>query len=201
MRTRVAFGLALLLLGSDPESAGSSPPDSVHVSRSDPGDRAVFRDWRGVTAFALLDQLADGREHEAAAFMRWARDRGFNVVRVLGMAHRLFRLSPADGVEGVPRLLRLAGAHGLTVELVVFADTRSFRLDLAAHADRVARAVSGASNVVIELANENDHATQDPRLTEPARLRALRERLPAEIPVSLGSLHGGDVRLGRYRRG
>lgn len=190
MRTCVAAALALLLAG-----LGGRPVDV-----NDPADRAP-RDWRGVTAFALLDQLADGREREAAAFLRWAADRGFNGVRVLGMAHHLFRLSPGEGVEAIPRLLRLAAEHGLVVELVVFADTRAFRLDYGAHVDRVARAVSGARNVIIELANENDHPTQDPRLTEPARLRALRERLPADIPVSLGSLHGGDLRVDRYGLG
>ncbi len=185
MRIGLALSLALLLGGQPPAAPDARPLDG----------------WRGVTAFALLDQLADGREHEAAAFLRWAADKGFTGVRVLGMAHHLFRLSPADGVEAIPRLLRLAAAHGLTVELVVFADTRSFRIDYAAHVDRVARAISGAGNVIIELANENDHPTQDPRLTEPSRLRALRQRLPAAIPVSLGSLHGGDLRVGRYGLG
>lgn len=185
MRIGLALSLALLLGGLPLPARDPEPLDG----------------WRGVTAFALLDQLADGREHEAAAFLRWAADKGFTGVRVLGMAHHLFRLPPADGVEAIPRLLRLAAAQDLTVELVVFADTRSFRLDYAAHVDRVARALSGAGNVIVELANENDHPTQDPRLAEPSRLRALRQRLPAAIPVSLGSLHGGDLRVGRYGLG
>jgi hypothetical protein len=185
MRSWVTLSLALLVVV--PPLAGS---------RSRPID-----DWRGVTAFALLEQVANGREHEAAAFMRWAADRGFNVVRVLGMAHHLFRLSPGKGVEAIPRLLRLANSHGLVVELVLFADTRSFRLDYVAHVDRVARAISGARNVVVELANENDHPTQDPRLTDPDRLRGLRARLPDDISVSLGSVHGGDLRVGRYGGG
>lgn len=194
MRACVVWSL-VLFLGS--LTAGSGPEE---VRDSRPAPRLVD-EWRGVTAFALLDQLADGREHEATAFMRWAADRGFNGVRVLGMAHHLFRLSPGDGVEAIPRLLRLADSHGLTVELVVFADTRSFQIDFAKHMDRVARAVSGARNVIVELANENDHPTQDPRLTDLARLRALAERLPDAVPVSLGSLHGADQRIRRYGLG
>ncbi|HSK08548.1 MAG TPA: hypothetical protein VK911_03165 [Vicinamibacterales bacterium] len=171
------------------------------------GDRFVAADgrpfeWRGVTAFALLHQVVDGREAEAEAFLRWASGRGFTVVRVLGMAHNLFPLSADEGLKGVRRLLRLAADHGLMVELVLFADTQILRgLDFEAHAGKVAAEVSGATNVFIELANENDHGAQDRRLTDAGQLQAIRARLPREIPVSLGSLHAGDLRVVRYEGG
>ena len=192
---RVLAAILLLALGSGHEVHTSCEPDAGNEAAE------VFRDWHGVTAFAVLEQLAEGREQAAVAFMRWARERGFNVVRVFTMAPRLLGLSAADGVAAVPRLLRLAADLDLTVELVAFADTRSLDLDLEAHVDGIARAIAGAKNVVVELANENDHRTQDPRLTDPARLQALRKRLPADVPVSLGSLHGGDMRVGRYGGG
>ncbi|RPJ83564.1 MAG: hypothetical protein EHM13_07130 [Acidobacteria bacterium] len=158
--------------------------------------------WLGITAFALLDQVADGREQDAVAFLRWARGRGFTLVRVLGMAHNLFELSPEAGVRALPRLLELTEAEGLALELVLFADTRRFPgLDYQAHVAAVARAAGGARNLVLELANENSHHTQDPRLADPAFLAGLRERLPKAFAVSMGSLHGGDVAIDRYPGG
>lgn len=157
-------------------------------------DGSPFR-WRGITAFRLLEQVARGREAEARAYLEWARSRGFNLVRVLGMARHLFPLTPEDGARALPRLLRMAAEADVYVELVVFADTRDYpRLSFPRHLQAIAAATRGAANLVVELANENDHPTQDPRLTDVALLRSLRARLPADLPVSLGSLHGpGDV--------
>src|SRR5262245_2449513 len=49
-------------------------------------------EWRGITAFRLLEQLAHGRENEAIAYLDWARANRVNVVRVLTMAKHLFQL-------------------------------------------------------------------------------------------------------------
>lgn len=200
---RAAVGLAAALLAVAPHappSPAAEPMLRVRGTLFVTADGRPF-EWRGVTAFALLAQVAGGREQDAVAYLRWARQHGFTVVRVLGMAQHLFQLSPGSGVQALPRLLRLAADRGLVVELVVFADTGSLKLDLERHVDRVAAAMAGADNVVVELANENDHPTQDLRLTDPDRLKALRARLPAGIPVSLGSLHGADLRVGRYGGG
>jgi hypothetical protein len=164
-------------------------------------DGAPFR-WRGITAFRLLEQVAHGHEQEARAFMDWARARGFNLVRVLGMARHLFPLTPGDGVKALPRLLRLAAEADLCVELVVFADSRDFpKLSFQQHVDAVAAAIGSAPNVVVELANENDHPTQDPKLTDLELLRSLRARLPRAVPVSLGSLHGPGPLTNRFPGG
>lgn len=206
-----ALGLFLFLLSAHPAGAqAKGTPDAAPVIRGplavrDLGlvyaDGTPFR-WRGITAFALLDQVADGRERDARAFLRWARARGFNVVRVLGMAHHLFRLTPSEGLKAIPRLLRLAAEADLYVELVVFADTREYpELSLTHHVDAVAAAIAGATNVVVELANENDHRTQVRKLIDPALLVSLRARFPAKLLLSLGSLHGPDDVTNRFPGG
>jgi len=164
-------------------------------------DGAPFR-WRGITAFRLLEQVGHGREQDARAYMEWARAQGFNLVRVLGMARHLFALTPQEAARAVPRLLRLAAEMDLYVELVVFADTRDYpKLSFPQHVDAVGAAIGAASNVVVELANENDHPTQDPKLTDLELLRSLRARLPRGIAVSLGSLHGPGEATERFRGG
>jgi len=73
--------------------------------------------WRGVTAFALLEQTAHGRPADADAYMRWARATGFNLVRVLAMADVLFKLSPDDGRRHLPAFLDRANELGSTSRL------------------------------------------------------------------------------------
>src|ERR1700741_4692945 len=41
--------------------------------------------WRGITAFRLVDFVADGQESEAARYLEWASRQGLTVVRVLTM--------------------------------------------------------------------------------------------------------------------
>jgi hypothetical protein len=98
--------------------------------------------------------------------------------------------------------MELARREGLAVEVVIFADTVEYPgLDFHSHVSAVAKAVGSSPGVVIELANENRHSTQDRRLVDPAFLVSLRKLLPATLPVSLGSLHAGDDRLSRYPGG
>src|SRR5262245_26403023 len=81
-------------------------------------------EWRGVTAFALLDLVAKGRVADARAFLEWAQRTGFTLVRVLAMNPRgWFDLSVADGRRGLPALLSLASEYGLRVQIVALANT------------------------------------------------------------------------------
>ncbi len=138
-------------------------------------DGARF-DWRGVTAFALVEQIAHGRRRDADAYMRWAHATGFNLVRVLVMADVLFALPPNEGLRHLPALIEMAALRGLYVEVVALADTASYRMDLAAlrtQVSAVGRLAADHPNVVVQIANEHYHPTQVPEVHDPAVLAAL----------------------------
>lgn len=159
-------------------------------------DGAPFR-WRGITAFRLLEQVAHGREDEARAFLRWAHDAGFSVVRVLSMASGLFRLTPQDGIEALPRLVTLVEEADLYLHLVALADTAS---SIAAHMDHAAYCSALMARVQVrptarvalfEVANEPYHGTQETRLHEQAYLRQCAAMANAvnlrAVPIALGA--------------
>src|SRR5512143_395847 len=54
-------------------------------------------EWRGITAFRLLEFVAHGKARQADAYLAWAASKKLNVVRVLAMADMLFKLSAEDG--------------------------------------------------------------------------------------------------------
>ena len=157
-------------------------------------------EWRGITAFRLLEQIAHGREGEAVAYLDWARGRKVRIVRVLATAKHLFQLAPADGLKVLPRLLTLAAERGLFVEIVALADTADTPLDLPEHVKAIAAIATAHPNAIVEIANEPWHPTQDPRLHDPAFVKMLADLVPAQVPVALGSIEGGDgyAAAGRY---
>ena len=214
----IAFclGLACETKPAAPESRGPDPsvPATTDQPRAEaragPVHLAVdgigFRrgsapfEWRGLTAFRLLDQIAHGREGEAIAYLEWARARKVTIVRVLAMAKHLFQLSPADGLKVLPRLLTLAAERGLFVEIVTLADTADTSIDLAEQVKAIAAIAAAHPNAIVEIANEPWHPTQDPRLHDPAFVKVLADLVPAQVPVALGSIEGGDgyAAAGRY---
>ena len=146
-------------------------------------DGARFQ-WRGVTAFALLEQIAHGRPADADAYMRWARATGFNLVRVLAMADVLFKLSPDDGRRHLPAFLDRANELGLYVEIVALADTARYGMTATALRDQVAaigRIAASHPNAVVQIANEHYHPTQSRELHDPAALRELARLLPSSV--------------------
>jgi hypothetical protein len=146
-------------------------------------DGSPFR-WRGVTAFALLEQVAHGRRRDADAYMRWASKTGFNLVRVLAMADVLFKLTPDEGRRHMTTLFRMAGERGLYVEIVALADTASYGMELAdlrAQAAAVGEIAAGHPNVVVQIANEHYHPTQSRELHDPAALRELARLIPPPV--------------------
>ena len=193
----LAAGAAILLSAgagmpgcASGESAQVRPPSPSQCGRlSARGTDIVCSvgatfEWRGVTAFALVEQIAHGRRREADAYMRWAHETGFNLVRVLAMADGLFALPPEEGLRHLPALLEMAALRGLYVEVVALADTASYRMDLAAlraQVSAVGRLAADHPNVVVQIANEHYHPTQVPEVHDPAVLAELGRLVPPQV--------------------
>jgi hypothetical protein len=178
------------------QSATSTSASSTSLSRIRiDGTRFVSADgkrfeWRGITAFRLAEFIAHGREPEAIAFLDWAAKHELTVVRVFVMAHHLFQLKPDEGIGSLPRLLELAAARNLYVEIVALADTAEIRFDFEQHVKAVGAVAASHANALIEIANEPWHPTQDARLHDPAYVKHLAEQVPTGVPVALGSAEG-----------
>jgi hypothetical protein len=164
------------------------PADHLRVSGTSfhNADGSPFQ-WRGITAFRLVEFVAAGRQAEAAAFLDWAASRHLTVVRVFTMARHLFTLAPADGIRALPELLRMAAARGLHVEIVGLVDTKDLAADADAHLSGIAAIASRHPNALVEIANEPAHPTQSAAIHDVAELRRLAALVPASVPVSLGS--------------
>jgi hypothetical protein len=196
------------LLVATLSTAGFVPMATPAPGRLSPCDRALCAPdgsrflWRGVTAFGLVDLVADGRAQDADAFMAWAARTGFTVVRVLAMNGGWMDLAPADGRRALPRVLALARAHGLYVQVVALAGTGTdaFSQDtfLREQVRAVAQACAAADNCVLELANEPYHGSQA-ALDDPARMRRLQVEVPPEVPVAWGATR--DYRSDRMAGG
>lgn len=176
-----------------------SPPQGPHLTVL--GSRFVTPggqpfDWRGITAFRLVELTAHGHEREADAYLAWAASKKLTLVRVLTMADGLFKLSPADGQRALPRLLEMAQAHGLYVEVVALADTTKVTMDLSGHVKAIAMICGRYPNALLEIANEPAHPTQAKALHEPSFVKSLAALVPPGVPVSLGSVEMGDAFAG-----
>lgn len=147
---------------------------------------APFR-WRGITAFRLVEMVAGGREREAVAFLDWAAQNRITIVRVLAMATHLFQLRPDEGTAALPRLLELAAARKIAVEIVALADTAAAPVDLESQVRAVGAVAGRHANALVEIANEPAHPTQDRRLHDPAFVEKLARLVPDAVPVALGS--------------
>ena len=154
-------------------------------------DRHPFQ-WRGITAFRLLEYVARGKEDDVERFLSWAESQRLTVVRVLAMGSGWMNLSAEDGRKALPRLLELAAKHGLHVEVVALAGTRDAPLDPGPHLDAIGKIVSEYDNALIEIANEPGHPSQLPEIHRPETLVKLRSRVPRTVPVALGLVEGLD---------
>ncbi len=187
--------VALLLTGAADASCSRRQAERSHlrVSGTDflKPDGSRF-DWRGITAFRLVEFVAHGRQAEADAYLKWAASKRLTLVRVLVMADALFKLSPADGVRALPELLKLAQDYGLYVEVVALADTANTEVDIPAYVRTVAEICTRHANAILEIANEPGHPTQARLLHDPANVQQLARSIPKEVAVSLGSVEYGD---------
>jgi len=190
---RVLLGIILLTALSGAGVSPSAAPVQGRLAVCGRGlcgpDGSRFS-WRGVTAFGLVDLVADDRAADAEAFLAWAANTGFTLVRVLAMNRGWMDLSPADGLRALPRALEMARAHGLYVQVVALAGTGApdFRGDafLRAQVRAVAQVCAAAGNCVLELANEPYHGSQA-ALNDPARMQRLQQDVPAGLPVAWGA--------------
>jgi sugar phosphate isomerase/epimerase len=192
----VAALLGIALYGAS--SAAAAPVLRVEGTHFVDADGSVFH-WRGITAFRLVEFVAHGREQDADRYLALAASQHLTVVRVLSMAHVLFTLNPAEGEHALGRLLDLAARHAIVVEVVALADTGSYQMDPAAHVRAVGRTCSAHGNCAIEIANEPYHPTQSAQVHDRAFLRRLRNDIPRDVPVSLGTLDdAGELAAGDY---
>ena len=146
--------------------------------------------WRGITAFRLLDYVADKNEAEAETFLAWAQAQKLTVVRVLAMGGGFMDLKPAEGRSALSRLLSLAAKHGLYVEVVALAGTMETPVNLDEQLSALGETLGDHANALLEVANEPTHPSQAPRRRQaggPARARRSRA--------------GGRARRARIDRG
>jgi hypothetical protein len=174
-------------------AATSTLPQRVEVKATTfvRSDGQTFQ-WRGVTAFRLLEYVAHGREADALAYLDWAKSQQLTVVRVLTMMAGQFELSPADGRRALPRLLELAASRGLYVEVVALAGTKDIPVNLEEHITAIGKILESHPNAFLEIANEPVHPSQSAAVQNPDVLKALAHLVAPSIPVSLGSIERGD---------
>lgn len=189
--------IALVFLGClvQIEVEAQPAPRATHLTVS--GTRFVKPDgttfqWRGISAFRLLEFVAHGREAEADTYLKWTASKNLNVVRVFAMADGIFQLTPADGERALPRLLEIAQRHGIYVEVVALADTSAIKVDRAGFVKAIGAICARYPNALLELANEPGHPTQAAEMHDPAHLRSLLSLVPTQVPVALGSVEYHD---------
>jgi hypothetical protein len=154
----------------------------------------IFR-WRGVTAFRLVDLVADGREQDAVRYLDWAKRTGFNVVRVLSTLCCWFDLPPEAGRRALPTVLQLAAARGMYVQIVALAGTAPHErpIDLEAQVRAVGDIAAAHDNAIVEIANEPEHSTQDNRLHDFAYVDRLAGLVPEQVLTIGGSATTDDA--------
>lgn len=192
---------ALLLLasilgaGCNRSSASVQTASTRHLQVSNttfvPPARGAFQ-WRGITAFRLLEYVARDKEADADRYLAWAETQRLTVVRVLAMGQGFMNLSPAEGRAALPRLLEMAAKHKLHVEIVALAGTRDVTVDLDDHLTQLGRIASQHGNAILEIANEPVHPSQAAEVQRADVLARLRTHVPGDVPVALGSVERGE---------
>ncbi len=174
----------------------ASPPATRHL-RTD-GTRFVNADgttfqWRGITAFRLLDYISEGEQARARAYLAWARSHGLTVVRVLAMLDDVFFDLPAAGGHGsLGELLTLADAEGIHVEVVGLTETAKRTIDPRKQIAMLGGIAARHHNAILELANEPNHPSQSADVHRPEFLKSIAASLPDEVPVALGSSESNE---------
>ncbi len=175
------------------DTSGGVAPGHLQIRGTqfvDPGGTPF--QWRGISAFRLVEMSARGKHAEVAAYLDWAARHTLTVVRVLTMAQHLFELDPAEGVRALPAVLDAAAKRGLHVEVVALADTAGMPIDLEAHVRAIGAIAARSSNALVEIANEPGHQTQARVLHDPDYVRRLAQLIPDGVPKALGSIEYGD---------
>ncbi len=147
--------------------------------------------WRGVTAFGLVDLVADDREADARGLHRLGGPdrvhRGQSAGDESRMDGPLPRRRPAGaaphaGAGARAWTLRAGRRPGRNGQRRSSAATRS----CASRCARSRRLCAAADNCVLELANEPYHSSQA-ALNDAARMRRLQRDVPSDVPVAWGA--------------
>lgn len=194
-RASCALAAALVACSSQTERVRTSSHLQVTGTTFRTSAGEAFQ-WRGITAFRLVEMVAHGNKADAAAFLDWAASRKLTVVRVFTMARHLFQLTPVDGLRALPELLQMAAVRGLHVEVVALVDTADLTADIGAQVTAIGAIASRHPNAVVEIANEPAHPTQAAALHDPRELRRMAALVPAGVPVSLGSAEENEAFAG-----
>ena len=169
----------------------SATPAATHLQVRGPTfrtpDGSAFQ-WRGITAFRLLDYIADRNEPAVEQYLAWAASQKLTVVRVLAMGGGFMDLRPGDGRAALSRLLILARKHGLYVEVVALAGTLEMPVNLEEQVTAIGEILGEHPNGLLEIANEPAHPSQAPAVGKPGVLLTLASRVPTDVPVALGSI-------------
>lgn len=193
-----ALNLSVASAPRQPRAAAAPSRLRIDSARFLDASRRPF-EWRGITAFRLVERVAHGDDQQAIAYLDWCATNRLTVVRVLTMAQHLFQLKPDEGLKSLPRVLQLAAARGIYVEIVALADTADIKVDIETHVRAIGPIAAAHANALVEIANEPAHPTQDKRLHDPSFVRKLAGLIPSEVPVSLGSVeYGDDYAAGSY---
>lgn len=193
-RAGAAVAVATLAAGL---ASRQPAPDKANAHLRADGTRFVAArgttfQWRGITAFRLLDYVADGQQETARRYLAWAKSQGLTVVRVFAVLDGFFDLSADAGRKALPELLRLAAQHGLHVEVVGLTNTAKGTYDPREQIKAVGEIVARHPNALFELANEPIHPTQSPDVHRPPFLRELAATVAEPVPVSLGSIENDE---------
>jgi hypothetical protein len=149
--------------------------------------------WQYVTAFQLLDHVADGRLADAEQFLVWAKNEGFNGVRVLATAQGLFQLSPDEGRLALGQFFELLRRYQMRVELVAVADSANWsEAQIHQQVAGVAFACAVQTACTLQFANEFYHPTQHERIHDIGFLTALAGHVPPGAPYTLAPPHNDE---------
>jgi len=196
---RPLLGLTLLVMAAcgAASSTGVVAPAALRIEGRqfvDEAGRVYIPRW--VSGLTLLVRTPAQQE----AYLDWARQTGFNGVRVFAGALAWAGQTPDAARAALPALLDRAAARGLVVEVTALTNTGT-GYDAKAHLRGIVDIIAGRAGrrgVVLELANEVGHPTQAADLT-PGRLREWGAELatPRGVLWAIGA-SGVPVRGGDY---
>lgn len=209
-------GPTRIILASDvdAEVASIAPPATALLLRDRYGfslaENSAHRvPWKGATAFQFIELVH--RQNFGALDALIKSMPSVNVFRTLCMLDAgLFTLHYRDGIAALPRALEYAQSQGVYLELTIFAGTKFFTelkrndyINIVRDVSQIAHGYNSA--LALELGNELEplHPSQSDILSDLDFLKDLRlaARSYGNIPVSLGSSHGGADESDRMQAG
>jgi hypothetical protein len=109
-------------------------------------------------------------------YLDWVRDTGFNGVRVMLGDLSWANQTAKQARLGLLPLIMAAAARGLYLEVTCLTGTAAQKYNKTEHLDHIARDLQGVTNVLVELANEPYHSSQDDQVHDVTWLRNAGEK-------------------------